>query len=754
MGWWRRIFSRRVLRRIPLVWTIGCLVTLLCLVIFILGLDVVDAVSDKLYDALLREVHGDSKSGRVAIVDLDEASLQQLGQWPWPRYLTARLTERILSGSPSVVAYDVVFAEADRTSPNEIRADLHRNLNLNVEIKGLPEGMDDYDHLLALALSEGQTILGCFMHVSPTMVNEAPEASDPLYDGSRFFLRGGAGATNINAYLTQAREITVSIPQLRKSAETAFFNASVDADNVVRRNPLIWAFGPQRIYPSLALEAVRLDRGLDQCMIEYDKRGVVQLRLRDMVIPCTKSGRLVVNYRTTTENPNTGLASSFPTYSAADLLDGTVSSSVLSNKIVFVGTSAIGLRDLRATPLTSLFPGVEVHATMVDNILAGDALREPNWMDGAQFMAILLVGLFMTFLISRGCSWLSFLLTLVTLGLSLATAILLLKHRQMVFVPAWTMLSTLLIYPVLTMIRFWQEEQQKKHVRNMFGTMVSRDVLRYLETNPESFSLRGERAEATMFFSDVAGFTTISEQMEPDRMTELLNRYLTPMTNIILGHGGYVDKYEGDAVMAEWGVPFRADDHAAQACLAAVEQQERLAQLRPELEKEFGQTITVRMGINTGTVTAGNMGSDMRFSYTVMGDAVNFASRLEPTNKEYGTSILIGEATAEAARDVIEVRFLDKIVVQGKSKPVNVYELLGKRGAISDDTRKMASLYTEALHLHWERHWDDALYKLAEALGIDPDDGPSNTLRIRIMGYRETPPPDDWEGEYVRATKD
>ncbi len=226
------------------------------------------------------------------------------------------------------------------------------------------------------------------------------------------------------------------------------------------------------------------------------------------------------------------------------------------------------------------------------------------------------------------------------------------------------------------------------------------------------------------------------------------------LTDIILAHGGYVDKYEGDAIMAEWGVPFRANDHAVQACLAAVEQQERLARIRPELEKEFGQSLHVRMGINTGTVTAGNMGSDQRFSYTVMGDTVNFASRLEPTNKEYGTSILIGEDTARAAAEAIEVRFVDKIVVQGKTKPVNVYELLGKRGSISDDCRELASLCTEALHLHWERRWENALDRLAQALGIDPEDGPSNTLRTRIIGYQESPPPDDWKGEYVRATKD
>jgi adenylate cyclase len=735
------------------VWVVGMLLTMLCLGLFVAGMEIVDTFSHKLYDALLQRVHSPPQSGRVAIVDIDEASLEAYGQWPWPRYLTAQLTDRVLDGNPAVVAFDVVFAEADRTSPAQLQRDLLRGMNLEVEIKGLPPELSDYDQLLANALARGTTILGCAMHPCPTMVNEPPPGSDPLYEGSRFFLRGAQGVS-INTYLTQADDLTVSIPVLRQSSQTAFFNATVDVDNVVRSNPLIWALGPQRIYPSLALEAIRLDRGLNQCMVEYDEGGVVRLRLHELAIPCTKAGRMVINYRSVQQQPGTDLLSSFPVYPAGGLLDGTIDPAVLTNQIVFVGTSAIGLRDIRATPMAQLFSGVEIHATMVDNILAGDALIIPNWMEGAQFVAILLMGLLITLLISRGRSWLSFLLTAFMLGLCLVTAILLLKYKQLVFLPTWTMLSALLLYPVLTMIKFWQEERQKKHVREMFGTMVSRDVLRYLETNPESFSLRGERTEATIFFSDVAGFTTMSEQLPPGQLTVLLNKYLTPMTDIILGHGGFVDKYEGDAIMAEWGVPFRADNHAAEACLAAIEQQERLATLRPVLEREFGPTLHVRMGINTGTVTAGNMGSDTRFSYTVMGDAVNFASRLEPTNKEYGTDILIGEATAQAARDLIEVRFLDKIVVKGKTEPVNVYELLGKRGCLDEDRKKVVSLYTEALHLHWEQRWQDALDRLDTALGIDPADGPSQTLSTRINTYRDAPPPSDWQGEYVRATKD
>ncbi|NQU40799.1 MAG: adenylate/guanylate cyclase domain-containing protein [Lentisphaerae bacterium] len=751
---WRRLFSRRVLRRVSLVWLVGMILTLLCLGLFVGGLDIVDSFSYKLYDTLLQRVHSPPRSGRVAIIDIDEASLRAYGQWPWPRYLTAKLTERIIDGGPSVVGFDVVFAEPDRTSPAQLRLDLSRNMNLDVEIKGLPPELADYDQLLAHALAGGATILGCAMHPTPNMIDEPPPESDPLYDGSRFFVRSAPGSANINEYLTQADDLTVSIPILRKSAETAFFNATVDADNVVRSNPLIWAFGPHRIYPSLALEAVRLDKGLDQCLVECDKGGVVRLRLRELTIPCTQTGRMVINYRSIQTQPGTDLASSFPVYSAGGFLDGTIDPAVLTNKIVFVGTSAVGLRDIRATPMAQLFSGVEIHATMVDNILAGDALIVPNWIDGAQFVMILLMGILITLLIARGRSWLSFLLTFFMLGLCLGTAVLLLRYRQLVFLPTWTMLSALLLYPVLTMIKFWQEERQKKHVREMFGTMVSREVLRYLETNPESFSLRGERTEATIFFSDVAGFTTMSEQLPPERLTILLNQYLTPMTDIILGHGGFVDKYEGDAIMAEWGVPFRADNHAAQACLAAIEQQERLAILRPILEKEFGPTLNVRMGINTGIVTAGNMGSDTRFSYTVMGDVVNFAARLEPTNKEYGTSILIGEATAKAAREVIEARFIDKIVVKGKTEPVDVYELLGKRGCLDDDRKEVISLYAEAIQLHRERRWDEALDRLAIALGVDPADGPCRTMHTRILGYQQSPPPKNWQGEYVRLTKD
>jgi len=311
-----------------------------------------------------------------------------------------------------------------------------------------------------------------------------------------------------------------------------------------------------------------------------------------------------------------------------------------------------------------------------------------------------------------------------------------------------------MIYPVLTMIRYWQEERQKKRVRNMFGTMVSPAVLKYLEKNPESFSLTGYKAEATMFFSDVAGFTTISEALKPDRLSDLLNRYLSPMTKIIMDREGYVDKYEGDLIMAEWGVPFAKEDHAVQACHAALEQQARLAELRPILQKEFGHEVFVRMGINSGVVTAGNMGSDRRFQYTVIGDAVNLARRLEPANKDYGTYITIGEETFEKAKTGIEARLLDKIVVRGKSKPVLIYELLGKPNEVPEAKIKAARLYEEAVGLYWSMKWDAAIARFEEVLRIDPADGPSITMLKRAREFRTNPPAAGWSGVYLREDKE
>jgi len=748
-----------ILKKVSPVVVTGLILTVVCLFLYISGSLFIQAISNYAYDAFMRAVHTQPQSGRVVIVDIDDESLSkpEIGQWPWPRYLVAEMTKKILDAGASVVAFDIVFSEKDRTSPSMIRTNMNRYFNLDVGLSGIPENLLDYDLLFADVLKRGKTILGCAMVPAKEALPEIDKSIDPTFR-KHYWLKGKSKISP-DQYLMQSKGLTMSILPLLNSSRSAFFNATVDNDNIVRSNPLVWGYGStkdfnSRVYPSLALEALRQDMNVDKCIIEYDDYGVTQIKLKDILIPADRYGRMIVNFRTVNKNPKTGFNSSFPVYQAWEILSGKLSSSELSNKIVFVGTSAIGLKDRRAIPLTQDFSGVEVHATIVDNILTGDILYLPNWMDGVHSIAIVLMGLFLTIFISRGKSWLSFIVSAAIILAMVKLSLVLFGQYHIVFVPVWMILSVMIIYPTLTMIRFWQEELQKKRVRDMFGTMVSEKVLHFLENNPGSFSLSGQKKEATMFFSDIAGFTTISESLTPEKLSTLLNRYLSPMTHIIMNRNGYVDKYEGDLIMAEWGVPYTMHDHAMQACLSAIEQQEKLAELRPILKKEFGHEIFVRMGLNSGSVTAGNMGSDRRFQYTVMGDAVNQAARFEPANKEYGTLIIIGETTYNEAKDAIEARLLDKMVVKGKTKPIGIYELIGRKGGITPERMKILELYQQALRLHWERRWDEAIGLLEDALKLDQGDTPSVKLLARIQKYKEEPPHEGWTGEYMQTRKD
>ncbi len=728
---------------------VGLSLTVLCLGLYLIEPAFVRAVSLKTYDFLIRQVSEPAAPGRVAIVDIDEASLARYGQWPWPRYRVAELTDKLFEAGASVVALDIIFSEQDRTSPYVLKEELKSHFGVDMEITGLSDSLSDFDRILAGSLSGRNTILGCFMHPATNLVGDIDAEVDPHYRG--FFYKKGRG--DVYDIIPSADGITISIPELNSAAgNNAFINTLPDDDNVIRSTPLVWSLGESRIYPSLALEAVRMAAGVSQVGIEHDENGIALIRLREIVIPTDGAGRLMINFRRTSKAG--GYSRSLPWYSAEKVMSGEVGSDSLGGRIVFVGTSAAGLRDLRATPLAAEFPGVEVHATVVDNILSGEMLIHPRWMRTVDMAVILFAGMLLTILVTKGRSWLSFLNTILLILLAVWGSLLLLRNRSIVFVPTWPIISMLLVYMVLTMARFWQEERQKRQVRSMFGTMVSQEVLKYLEDHPERLSLSGQKTDATMFFSDVAGFTSISENLPPEKLSELLNRYLSPMTSVIMNRRGYVDKYEGDAIMAEWGVPFPLADHAVQACLAALEQQETLDVLRPILERQFGYAIHVRMGINSGRVTAGNMGSERRQQFTVMGDAVNQAARLEPVNKDYGTRIIIGQATYTIAKDSIETRMLDKIVVAGKTQPVYIYELLGRKGAVSSDAAEFAAAYEEALRLHWERRWDDAEKMLEKAARFEQGDGAVLRVRKRIAFYRKNPPPAEWVGEYVRASKD
>ncbi len=705
------------MRRLPVIVT-GMLALAGCLVLFYFKPDFLEPISRQATDLLARSISQPPQSNLVWIVDIDEASLRQAGQWPWSRKRLAQLHQEILQRGASVIAYDILFPEPDRTSPETALALWRSELGADIDLRGLPAEYTDFDNVFAEAVAQGKTILACYMELSQGPVDRPP--AHDLYRGH--FVETEPSYRSI---LPQARRVITSLPLLEQSAEaSAFFNTRGDADNIVRRTPLLFAVGSTRLYPAFSLEALRLYRGENTFTIRYDEaiHGVADIRLRNFIIPTDEHGQLTLNFRSTP----------FPHISAASLLLGQAPPHLFSNRIVLVGTSAAGLRDLVATPMAPEVPGVEIHATALDNMIAGDMLYEPRWLKLARLGVILLWGALMipVFHITR--SWIGFIAALASLAVAFFLCEWLMTAHHVVASPVELGASLALIYTLMTLIKFWNEERERHHIRTMFGTMVSSDVMLFLETHPENFSLMGRREEASIFVSDIADFSGMAEALSPEALSHLMNRYLTPMSDIIMRWGGYVDKFDGDAIMSVWGVPRLIPDHAAKACLAALEQIEALEHLRPTLLKEFGYALRIRVGINTGLVTAGNMGSSRRFQYTVLGDPVNQAFRHEDICRFYGVSAIIGEPTFLQARDVIEARRLGEARLKGKKLLTPLYEIVGHKGQISESMRNVIAWYEEADALCQRREWALAQSALEKALGLRPEDGPSRFLLDRM----------------------
>lgn len=428
----------------------------------------------------------------------------------------------------------------------------------------------------------------------------------------------------------------------------------------------------------------------------------------------------------------------------------------LKDKLVLVGPYGNWSKDVIRTPYPHPMPGPEVHLSALGAALAGSFLQLPPPWTGP---SLLLAGALLAWLLilATGQPVLRLVLLLLA-GVGYATLTFFIQDRLSLVLPAVSPALTLLFGGIGCLgYEFVLEQRAKRRVSGMFSTMVSPEVLAYMQEDPDRFRLTGEKKMATIFFSDLAGFTTISESVSAEDLAKILNRYLTPMSDLVTKFGGYIDKYAGDAIMADFGVPVWVDpdpdSHAWKACWSALEQQERLQSLKQELKAEYGCDIDARMGINTGEVAAGNMGSDKKFQYTVMGDAVNQAARFEPANKPFDTHIMIGGKTYEMAKDKIEARFLANMIVKGKTEPVPCYELLAKKGELPEIKQRVVRLFEEGWKLHAERRFSEAITKLQEALALDPHDGPSLAYRKICEGFLQTPPPEGWAGEYIQTSK-
>lgn len=551
--------------------------------------------------------------------------------------------------------------------------------------------------------------------------------------------------------------------------ELAAINVPRDADGNLRRVPLVVGFrtpkGEARFAPSFALQACLLHLGVDPrdatgrtgVRVELGREVRLWNANREIRAPVDRQGRMFLNFEG-------GIADfpQVPWVALSDygpLLDGAGREgetareirSRLRKNLVFVGQTFTGAGDIGPCALDSNVPYVFIHMTAADNILRASFLRPMSRGASAALVATLLLAL--ALLNTRAGVLVSGMGTvLLLLGTEAVAFALFLANTACV--PMVLPGSAIVVaFGVVSLWRYRAEQRERIEIRKKFGAMVSDVVLRYLEEHPESFSLAGEKREATVFFSDVAGFTSLSEKMAPSRLVEVLNAYLGPMSDVIKAHRGCVNKFAGDGIMAFWGAPYPSGDHALQACLAALDQQARLREMAPAFRAAHGVDLVVRMGINTGVVSAGGMGSVDRREYTVMGDAVNFAARLEPANKDYGTRIMIGEATNAAVSGALVTRRLDRLVVAGKSVPVEVFELVGRPEEVSAARREGLARFERGLERYWGRDWAGARAEFEAACRFVPGDPPSLAFIERAKAFEAEPPPPGWQGEHVRAKK-
>jgi adenylate cyclase len=679
----------------------------------------------------------------VLIVDIDEASLHAYGQWPWPRTLVARLLDRLFEGKARAVAFDVVFSEADRTSPEEAMRYFH---DLNDATRAQLQKMPSNDDVLAKAMTGRKVVLG---QSGTRTIRSDPSARSPQ---TGIAILG----PDPGPFLYSFPKLLRNLPQLeRAAAGRGLFTIATERDGMVRRVPLIMSADGE-VVPALAIDLLRVATGAGAVLVRADQAGVQQVSVAGLQLPTDQNGRIWVHF-----SPH----DSARYVSAKDVLEGAVSSQQLADKLVLIGTSAIGLLDIKTTPVHAAMPGVEIHAQLVEAALSGSLLKTPSYAIAVEILIAALVGAMLALVAPIVGAVALSLLAFLGLAAIAAGSWLLYSNYQILVDPSFPAITVLVVYVSLMLIGYFREQADRRRIRSAFSQYLSPNLVEQLASSPQKLVLGGEERAMTVLFSDVRGFTAIAESFgdNPQGLTSLMNRFLTPLTNKILESKGTIDKYMGDAIMAFWNAPLDDARHESHACNAALEMLEQVDLLNREREREASESgsrfipIRVGIGINTGRCVVGNMGSDLRFQYTVMGDSVNLASRLEGQTALHGVSLLIGSKTMQAVADEFAMLQVDTILVKGKAGVEIIFTIVGRRDVA--DTHEFATLeklWQSMQACYHKQDWSGASRLLDECrpllrpFGIEEL---ANVYAQRIAEFRVNPPPQDWDGVFVAQTK-
>ncbi len=697
----------------------------------------------------------------VVIVDIDEKSLAELGQFPWPRTIIAKLVTSLRDQGAIVVGFDAVFAESDKTSPANIaKIIIGARPDTLSDLRSLP----DNDQILASAIKTMPIVLGQAGSKTPSIKKPSIAAQQTTFKGVKSLQ--GANINDLDKYIFAQQSLIANLDILEKAATSrGMFSVEEEIDGIIRRIPIIIKI-EGIIKPALATEILRTAFGGNSIFLLINQGGIMDVRLQTpngaYIIPTDGNGRVWVYYaKPDIFNSPDNKGRMY--VSASDIINDRVKGR-LAGKIAIIGTSATGLLDIRATPISSRLPGVEIHANLLETILEKSYLEYPVEMRGFEIIIIFATGLLMVVFIPRiGPFWtLAGLITIVTA--LIAFSWYLFSQKQLLLDVSFPSAATFMVFLTLVFSNYVRDAAEKRQIRSAFGQYLSPDLVEQLAESPEKLTLGGETKTMSLLFCDVRGFTTISESFndDPQGLTQLLNRLLTPLSNEILQRNGTIDKYMGDCIMAFWNAPF--DDelqelHALEAAHGIFSSLDKLNALRKteaEISGEVFLPLKVGIGINTGQCVVGNMGSEQRFDYSVIGDAVNLAARLEGQSKNYGVDIVLGHNTAIKVKSSHAILELDLIAVKGKSEAVHIYTSIGNFDKINAQKfDEYSMIHAKMIKCYRSQKWDQAL-GLIEKLTGRFDAVMDQYLAIktaRIMDYKKSPPDVNWDGQYIATTK-
>ena len=739
MSRWRRLLKRFGLGRAI------CVVLLVDLVILRvwdpLPLETLRLRTFDLYQVLRPR---ESPLRPVTIVDIDEASLKAIGQWPWPRTVVADLVTRLTQLGAVAIGFDVVFAEPDRTSPAVAAGAF---LGLDEETREKLRRLPSNDDVLAEAMKRSRVVVG---QSGFRLAGQEANTTTRIQTG--FATLGGDPKPYLFPFPALVRNVA---PLEEAAAGRGLFTIRQERDGIVRRVPVVMR-AEGLMVPSLSLDLLRVVTGAGAILVRADPGGIRSVAIPGLELPTDGNGQLWINF---------GPHDPARFVSAKDVLEGRVPPDKVAGKLVLLGTSATGLLDMKTTPIDPVMPGVEIHAQVLENVLTNSMLHAPVLMTLAELAVAVLVSLAIIALapvIGAG--------TLLVLGGAVAALIggiswYYFYHEHILFDVTFPFLASFSIYGMLVFTNYLRAHSERRQIRSAFSQYLSPALVEQLAQSPEKLVLGGEERVMTVLFSDVRGFTTISEMYkhDPQGLTALMNRLLTPMTNVIIERKGTIDKYIGDAIMAFWNAPLDDPAQEANACDAALQMLRCVAEINRAREKEADEAgqpfvpVRIGIGVNTGPCVVGNMGSDLHFNYSVLGDTVNLASRLEGQTKTYGVPIVIGAGTAQAVQGAFAVLEIDFLQVKGKTEPELVYTLLG--GADVAETarfQKLRDLNALMLTSYRNQNWAGALEAILQCREAGREFGLDefyDRYVARIRTLLDQPPEADWNGVFVAETK-